>query len=478
MDQQQASSDIHPKVAELRAVSQRIAALQAEQLRLVAELADWCTSEALAQLAATPRVAGQPFDEEVVDSAVTGELMAVLGVSQGQAQRLGRLATRLCSVLPDVLAALGEGRLDLARTQVLAETTEPLTDATARDVAALLLPGAGEAPWSGPSPRAWRGRVERAVVRADPVAAQRRRETAVAHRAVRAWPTGEGTAVLRIEAADYDIALAERVITDLAHAWPATGPDGEPLTLEQRRVDALMDVFRRIQDGDAMPALPTRRGREIGLVLHADTFFSDGPAAAAPGQLRGLGAPAAVDPGTSARTARAELARGATTCVLLTDREGLLQRLVRVGRAPEGGWTRELLTDAVTAALPTLPPLQTSGYVPTVAIAEHVRAAHPRCVAYDCARSAGRSDLDHDEPWPRGPTSTENVVPRCRRDHEHKTRGLVRTRLRADGTIATRMLTGVVVVTASDPLPGFGPGEGFDPEVRRGLTGHADLPAA
>lgn len=54
MDQQQASSDIHPKVAELRAVSQRIAALQAEQLRLVAELADWCTSEALTQLATMP----------------------------------------------------------------------------------------------------------------------------------------------------------------------------------------------------------------------------------------------------------------------------------------------------------------------------------------------------------------------------------------------------------------------------------------
>lgn len=449
-------------VVELRALSQQIAALQAEQLRLLADLAAGCEAEALAELATRPRVPGQPCDEEVVATAVTDEVMAVLGVSHGQAQRFGLLARRLTRVLPHTLDALAAGRLDLTRAQVLAEATEGLADATARAVESLVLPGAGSAPWDGPSPRAWRGRVERAVVRADVDAARRRREAAVRLRAVRAWPWGDGTGVLQIHAADHDIAMADQVITDLARAWPSVGPDGEPLSMDQRRVDALMDVLRRIRDGAALPTVPVRREREIGLVLHADTLFADGPAADAPGELRGLGGPAAVDPRSAAETARAEIARGVRTCAVLTDTHGAVQRLVPLGRAPRDGWTREQLTAAVTAALTTLPPLYTPTYTPTAAIAEHVRAVHPRCVSYDCARSARRCDLDHDEPWPRGPTSSANVAPRCRRHHEHKTRGLVRTRLHVDGSVTATMLTGVQVVVRPEPLPGFGPGEGYD----------------
>ena len=284
---------------------------------------------------------------------------------------------------------------------------------------------------------------------------------AIRDRLVRAWAQGDGTGVLQIVGADTDVVLADRVITDLAYAWPAAAEDGSALNMDQRRVDALMDLFRRVAAGSNLPGVTPRRDREVGLVLHTDTFFGDGPAKDAPGELRGLGASAPVDPRTAAAIARTDIASGASTRVLLVDNVGLLQRTVRLPQAPPGGWTRPALTAAVLAQLPDLPPLQTDTYAPSVAITDHVRAVHPRCTSYDCARLASRCDLDHDRPWPRGPTAATNLCPRCRRHHELKTRGLVRTRLHTDGSLTTTTLLGLQVTMRPEPVPGHGPGEAY-----------------
>jgi hypothetical protein len=413
-------------------------------------------------------VSGQPSDDEVVRTAVANEVQVVLGMSEWSARRLVDLSARLTRVLPDTLDALEGGRVDPTRARALAEATEPLSDELARSVEALVLAGAGDAPWDGPSPRAWRQRIDRAVVRADAEAARRRREQAVRHRQVRSWLIGNGAAELLVSAAAEDVAMAEQVITDLAREWPAEGPGDEPLTMDQRRVDALMDLLRRVRDGRDVPTLPVRRQREIGLVLTADTFFADQPgaevgAAADPGELRGPGGSVAVDARSAAEIARTEIARGVALNVLLVDAVGVLQRVVRLPRTPAGGWTRELVGRAVCAVLPGLPELAVPGYVPTAPIEDHVRARHARCVWYDCPRSSARCDLDHDEPWPRGPTSTANLVPRCRRNHESKTRGLIGSRVLPDGTVLSTMLTGRVAVARPEPFPGFAPGESYGP---------------
>jgi hypothetical protein len=222
-----------------------------------------------------------------------------------------------------------------------------------------------------------------------------------------------------------------------------------------------MDVFRRIADGDDLPWLRIRREHEIALVMHADTFFGDGPGKDAPGELRGLGAPAAVDPVSAAQLARTQIDTGAGTRVLLVDRDGTLQRSIRLPKAPPGGWTRDLLAGSVRKALPDLPSLMTESYEPTVAITEHVHAVHPRCTSYDCARLASRCDLDHDVSWPRGPTCVTNLCPRCRRHHELKTRGLVKTRLHRDGSVTTTTLLGTTITTRPERPPGFGRGEAY-----------------
>jgi len=174
------------------------------------------------------------------------------------------------------------------------------------------------------------------------------------------------------------------------------------------------------------------------------------------------GVPAPVDPVTAREQAHASAATGATN-VLLVDTIGTLHRMVRLPTAPAGGWTRQLLNQALAARLDSLPALSTDTYAPTVAITEHVRARNPRCTAYDCPTRAHRCDLDHDVPWPRGPTAVDNLAPRHRRHHQLKTRGLVATRLNQDGSVEHSMLTGLTVTTRPEPLPGYAPGEGYGP---------------
>jgi len=164
------------------------------------------------------------------------------------------------------------------------------------------------------------------------------------------------------------------------------------------------------------------RSRELGLVLHADTFFGQGPAAGDPGEVRGFGVPVPVGAGIARSQAIRAVKAGTSTCVLLAGPDGALQRLVRVGAAPDTGWTPGTLNEAVRRALARDAAkgggsagavLATDRYTPTTAIADHVRAYYPTCTSPTCNRSARACDVDHDEPWPRGPTATTNLNPRA-----------------------------------------------------------------
>ncbi|MDT4996685.1 MAG: hypothetical protein QOD45_753, partial [Pseudonocardiales bacterium] len=336
---------------QIRAESTAIAAAEARRLRLLGRFLDEVVYEACAMLSGEGR--GPAAPRELVESAVLGEVQAVLGVSEGWAGTLIALARRLRDVLPETLAALESGRLDLIRARVLAEATAVLDDPAARQVQDKLLPVAGDAPWAGLSPRAWRARVQRAVMRADVEAARRRRKEAYERRLVFTRSTEFGMGEFLVTGDAADVAMAEQVLTDLARARPATatdetaadgveGVEGAPdpkRSMDQRRVDAFFDVFRRIRDGEALPTVPVRRQRELGLVLHADTFFGEGPAAADPGEARGAGGSTPMDPVTARVHAQAAAERSAVN-VLLVDHAGVLRRVVRLPKAPPGGWTR------------------------------------------------------------------------------------------------------------------------------------------
>ena len=100
----------------------------------MAALAADCAAAARRELAGVEREWGVPSEEELTHSTVIHELMVTLGIAKPAAERLVELATRLVDVLPDTLAALEAGRIDLPRAEVLSEETALLDDAPARAV--------------------------------------------------------------------------------------------------------------------------------------------------------------------------------------------------------------------------------------------------------------------------------------------------------------------------------------------------------
>jgi hypothetical protein len=293
--------------------------------------------------------------------------------------------------------------------------------------------------------------------------------------------------VLAVHAGKAEIALADQVITDLACSWPATDEAGVRLSMDQRRADAFIGLLRAVRDhsvtgvpalnagagttggspaGSAfmpgLPRVPVRRVHDLGLVLHADTLFGDGPAAEASGQLRGLGRPDAVDPASARTLARKQLREGTGVQVLVVDDTGAVEHVVRLDKdTADACASRQSLVTAVREQLADPPPLEVDTHDPSEAIARHVRAAAPTCSFYDCPRQARSCDLDHDTPWPRGPTSITNLDPKCRRHHNAKTFGVVQTTLTAGPgagrrTVRWTLSAGIQVITSPEPLPGAG----------------------
>jgi hypothetical protein len=81
---------------------------------------------------------------------------------------------------------------------------------------------------------------------------------------------------------------------------------------------------------------------------------------------------------------------------------------------------RRLLVDAETGAALHL---ETRAYRPTAAMRAHVEAVDGTCRAPGCTVPAARCDLDHDIPWPHGPTEVANLTSKHRAHHNLHTNG-------------------------------------------------------
>lgn len=131
----------------IRAESVLIAAAEARRLRLLASFADEIEQEAGLLLCGEGRRPAAP--DELIRTALVGEVQAVLGVAAGPATRLVDLAGRLRDTLPETLDAVETGRLDLTRARVLSEGTAVLSAEAARQVRDRLLGAAGDPPGPG-----------------------------------------------------------------------------------------------------------------------------------------------------------------------------------------------------------------------------------------------------------------------------------------------------------------------------------------
>lgn len=67
--------------------------------------------------------------------------------------------------------------------------------------------------------------------------------------------------------------------------------------------------------------------------------------------------------------------------------------------------------------------LESHAYRPTAAMCAQVEAVDGTCRGPGCAVPAARCDLDHDIPWPQGPTEVSNLTSKHRPHHNAHTHG-------------------------------------------------------
>jgi hypothetical protein len=160
-----------------------------------------------------------------------GQVSLALMLTDHAAAGWAGLAVTLGWRLPATGQALAAGAIDLARAKVVAEATSVLCEGAARAVEAQVLPGAG-----GQTTAQLRVRLRRAVIAADPGAAERRREDAERQARVSLYADEDGTATLAgsgLPAVGAAAAMAR--VTAIARAAKAAGQGGG-LDLHRARV--------------------------------------------------------------------------------------------------------------------------------------------------------------------------------------------------------------------------------------------------
>jgi hypothetical protein len=99
------------------------------------------------------------------------------------------------------------------------------------------------------------------------------------------------------------------------------------------------------------------------------------------------------------------------------------------------------------------PPGPTDGYRPAAALDRWVRARDRRCRFPGCRRRVPRGgELDHQIPYPAGPTSADNLAGFCTTHHrgKHQAPGWTHT-LTPDGTLTVTTPTGLTTTTEPPP---------------------------
>jgi len=321
------------------------------------KLACWA---AAAQLALIGELARRRADPQFVQDEIAAELRlsrVAAATRLGLAQDLERL--------PAVAAALAAGGLDLPKARAIADAVAMLDEPARAAVAHEAVDRAGG--HTVGELRAW---LRRAVLAADPAAAEARHAQAVGERRVALTPVGDGMAELWALLPADDAARAYTAIDACARA--AASP-GDPRTADQHRADAMVDLLT----GKVTSPAATR----VHVTVPMATLLGGDQ----PGELAGVGP----IPAPMARQAAADgLWRW-----LATSDDGTV---IDAGRR---------------------------SYRPSAALADLIRGRDNTCRFPGCRQPAHRCDIDHTVPYPTGPTTAANLATLCRHHHRLKHTG-------------------------------------------------------
>jgi hypothetical protein len=323
----------------------------------------------LARLAArTTRTGWQgeaPFESLLLDVAGT----CLVGQQSAGARLLD--AEHLVGRLPGLLAALAAGRVFVAQARVLIGETRNLDPQACAAVQERVLPDAERL-----APGPLRAKVKAVVLAVDAQEAARRAAQGRTDRRVWSRPAEDGTALLMALGPAAQIRALELDLTRQAAAARAAG---DPRTADQLRFDLLCE---RAAGGAAGPGpLPAVQVRELLTDAELRKVCVD----------RRTGRTVAVEP---------RVARPAG------DVAALRQALLAMVTTP---------TVAVDRPEPR--------HDPSAPLARLVRTRDVACDGPGCSVPAARCELDHQIPWPTGPTSAGNLRARSQRCHHAKHHG-------------------------------------------------------
>jgi hypothetical protein len=217
-------------------------------LQAANRLAAWSASVRVAAVSRREQSGRESGDWRPFDH-VDDEVAVALTLTRRGAARLLDLALAL-DRLPLTRTALAAGLIDERRAEVIAEEVAELDDAHAAAVEKLII---GRAPklTSGQL----RALVRRAVLSADPKAAQRRKEKALKDARVEMFPETSGTAALAgRDLPPAGVLAADKHLTALAQAMKAAG---QPGTLDILRAWAYLHLLSGKPAATLIPATGT-----------------------------------------------------------------------------------------------------------------------------------------------------------------------------------------------------------------------------
>jgi hypothetical protein len=445
----------------LRAGQRQIAAGHAELAWAVSELAERRTAQ-------SRRPGWSGLAEHVTD-----ELAAELTLTGRSATRLLDVATGLRR-LPEVHDALLNGAIDWARACVFVDEVSALDDAAAQLIAERLADLA--AGWTTGQLRA---ALARAVLAADPAAAERRKAAARKDARVETWREPSGNAVLAgRELTPADVIAADAQLTADADWLRGNGMLGTQSELRAaaylarlsgRELTALLPQSSAdATDDDVSDRSSAEAGRGSGRAglgrpqTRAGSLHLTMPLAAlaglseSPGEVAGYGLADAA----TCRDLAAWLGSDSATrwCLTVTGPDGTALAHACARRGPAAGqpvirWAADLRARLQALERGTCGHARASaGYVPPARLRHLVRVRQRTCSFRGCRRPALRCDLDHTVPFEAGgPTCECNLAPLCRRHHRAKQVPGWRLCQDQPGVMTWRLPSGRVYETVGDP---------------------------
>ena len=444
----------------LRAWQRQVSGCQSELVRIVAEIGR--------------RRAGQsrrPGWSRIAEH-VSDELAAELTLTGRSAARQLELAAGL-ERLPEVHGALLSGFIDWPRACVFADELAVLGDVTAAGIAARLADRA--AGWTTGQLRA---ALARAVLAADPGAADRRRTAARKETRVELWREGSGNAALAGRELRTASAIRLDRKLDSDADWLAAcgvpGSKGELRVLAYTTLLAGRDLASIPGDPASWPhadddTAPAGGAATGGLAertsatpepaagsIHLTMPLSALAGGSSPGEVTGFGP---VDAGTSRELAGLLAADPATRwCLTVTSPAGqaAAHACARRGPAPAEPairWAAGLRDKLIVLESGACRHArQSAGYVPPPRLRHLVTIRQRRCAFPGCRRPARQCDLDHTIPHHHGGRTCEcNLAPLCRRHHKAKQAPGWHLEQREPGVMTWRLPSSRTYQTTGDP---------------------------